>query len=327
MSSARSRSNADFAVGQDSFLDTTANLVGILIILVVVVGAQTKMEAVEYSKQQIAEQRDDESQQLERQAVSLKSTLQQRKTEHTRYLREKEFRKRERDLLLEKVALARQQAVEQSEEMSQAEQALVEQQQAVREMKSELESTVQELTSREEVEEPPKILLEHLPTPMARTVFTKELHLQLKSGRVTVIPWDRFVATLRDQVPLAVQRQSSRGLVEDTLGPLAGILLHYRMRAVAGGYELDRFELEPTPECPSEDLATSLSPTGRLRLELAARDPGETVVTAWVYPDSFAEFRKLKSVLFDGGFLAAARPLPSNMRISASPRGSRSSAQ
>jgi hypothetical protein len=153
------------------------------------------------------------------------------------------------------------------------------------------------------------------------------MHVQLKGGRVTVIPWDRLVETLKSQVPLALQRNASRQSLDDTLGPVGGFLMHYQMRSVPGGFELERFELEPTPSTPSESLQESLSASGRLRLELASRDPSETVVTVWVYPDSFREYRTLQTRIFEEGFLSAARPLPENIRIGASPRGTRSSAQ
>lgn len=48
---------------------------------------------------------------------------------------------------------------------------------------------------------------------------------------------------------------------------------------------------------------------------MSSRVPAETVVTAWVYPDSFGEFRKLKTALYREGFLAAARPLPPEILI------------
>ena len=38
------------SVGEDSFLDTTANLVGIMIILVVLVGSKTTTDAHEHGK-------------------------------------------------------------------------------------------------------------------------------------------------------------------------------------------------------------------------------------------------------------------------------------
>ena len=46
----RRRGTDDLAVGEDSFLDTTANLVGILIILVVVIGVKTKVDAEAYGR-------------------------------------------------------------------------------------------------------------------------------------------------------------------------------------------------------------------------------------------------------------------------------------
>jgi hypothetical protein len=132
---------------------------------------------------------------------------------------------------------------------------------------------------------------------------------------------------LKQQIPLAARRQASRSGLEDTLGPVGGFLMRYRMNAIPGGLALDRFELEATSAAPRESLSESLAPAGRLRLELASRKPRETVVTAWVYPDSFEQFRQLKATLFEEGFLCAARPLPEGVRIGASPQGTRSSAQ
>jgi hypothetical protein len=99
------------------------------------------------------------------------------------------------------------------------------------------------------------------------------------------------------------------------------------MSAIPGGFELERFEIDVTPENIGETLEESLSTTGKLRGEISSRVPAETVVTVWVYPDSFAQFRELKTALYREGFLAAARPLPDDILIGASPRGSRSAAQ
>ncbi|MEY4567809.1 MAG: hypothetical protein RLY14_2779, partial [Planctomycetota bacterium] len=48
---ARNR-EADLAIGEDSFLDTVANLVGVLIILVVIMAARTYKEARELGEKQ-----------------------------------------------------------------------------------------------------------------------------------------------------------------------------------------------------------------------------------------------------------------------------------
>ncbi len=97
--------------------------------------------------------------------------------------------------------------------------------------------------------------------------------------------------------------------------------------AMAQMIELDKFELDPTEEVIREPLTQSLHANGRLRIEMASYPPRETTVTAWVYPNSFETFRQLKELLFEEGYMTAARPMPEGIRIGASPRGSQSAAQ
>ncbi|MFN3191514.1 MAG: hypothetical protein ACE361_13480 [Aureliella sp.] len=323
----RRRDGQDFAVGQDSFLDTTANLVGILIILVVVVGTKTKAEAIAHSQKSVQSETPQHIKEAKQETNALQASLQNQQAQLVSYQREKVYRKAERDQLLQQVAIARETNEALINELTEEQQELLKKQAELDNLKTEIEATAKKIGAKEAASERPTVVLEHLPTPMARTVFTKELHIQLKGGRVTLIPWDRLVATLKQQVPLAVRRKSSRQVIDDTLGPIGGFLMQYRMQAVPGGFELDRFELTPTDAAVSESVQESLSGGGRLNLELATRDPSETVVTAWVYPDSFEEFRQVRATMFARGFLSAARPLPKDVLIGASPRGTRSSAQ
>ncbi len=313
-------------VGEDSFLDTTANLVGILIILVVVIGTKTKLDAEEYGRKLAEDQQPGELVEPQREARALFESLQDQKLEYQRYELETEYRQLERDQLLAKVAIARSVVEEEMSSVDEQQREAVERSKEIDRLKSELEEIDQQLGVKEQVERP-KIILEHLPTPMARTVFTQELHVQIQHGQVTVIPWDRLVDILKQQIPLAAQRKGIRGGLEDNLGPVGGFVMHYRMDAIPGGLALNRFELEATSSAPRESLEESLGPAGRLRLELSSREAHETVVTVWVYPDSFEQFRQLKARLFQEGFLSAARPLPEGVLIGASPQGTRSSAQ
>jgi hypothetical protein len=321
------RRDEELAVGEDSFLDTTANLVGILIILVVVIGSKTTIDAREYGRQlAAAEQVEPVLEQPAKEALDLKRALFEQQMKLQEYSLETAYRRAERDRLLEQVTLAREKMQSELGETDDDKRAAIEESFKVEELESELKKTF-ELLGAADQRERPKVILEHLPTPMAKTVFGRELHIRLQHGLVTVVPWDELIKMLKQQVPLAARRNTSRGMIEETLGPVGGFLMRYRMAAVPGGFELDRFELETTPENRGESLESALSPNGRLRLDLSSRDPAQTVVTVWVYPDSFDQFRKLKAVLFDEGFLCAGRPLPEGMRIGASPRGSRSSAQ
>ena len=323
------RREQDLAVGQDSFLDTTANLVGILIILVVVVGTQARYDVVEFSKKKLAEAAEESQPFMSdagKQSQAMNESLVRQAKQLKKYEFENEYRERERNNLLKQVAYAREILEEELATVDEKQKEFVEQAQKVQKLSSELEK-VELQVGAAEARERPEIVLEHLPTPMARTVFTKEMHLQLKGKKISVIPWDRLVGSLKTEVPLALRRKSGRRPVEDSLGPVGGFLMHYRMVPSSLGYELDRFELEATGSEASETLAEALAPSGRLSLEMASRTPGETVVTVWVYPDSFEEFRQLKAWMFDEGFLTAARPLPFGVPIGASPQGTRSSAQ
>lgn len=320
------RNSEQLTVGEDSFLDTVANLVGIVIILVVVIGTKTKIDAEAYVKE-INEK--DATQHLvdpASEVVRLQQSLHASAQQLAQYDFEAAYRKLERDKLLESVALARKEVDERIGQVDSRKRQSIENTQKIESLQTKLKDVGERLATDVEMKRPP-IVLEHLPTPMAKTVFGREMHIRVRKGLVTVIPWDRLVQTLKEHVPLAARRNSSRKVLEDTLGPINGFMLKYRMNSIPGGFELERFELDTTADNQGEPLAEALSPTGRLRLEMASRKSSETVVTIWVYPDSFDEFRQLKTSLFEEGFLSAARPLPEGIRIGASPHGSRSAAQ
>ena len=315
------------SVGEDSFLDTTANLVGIMIILVVLVGSKTTSEAHEHGKR-MAEQVEQQHRLAEpvQRAQALQQAIVDQAMQLQEYTMETEYRRSERDRLLEQVAVARDRISTELNSTDSSQRQSIEKQQKLEQLQSQLTKT-HELLGAADERKRPQVVLEHLPTPMAKTVFGKEMHIRLQRGQITLVPWDQLIEMLKRQLPLAAQRNASRGGIEETLGPVSGFMMRYKMQAVRGGFELDRFEIETTPDCITEPLESALSPSGRLRLDLASRDPAETVITVWVYPDSFEQFRQLKAALFDEGFLCAARPLPDGMRIGASPRGSRSAAQ
>jgi hypothetical protein len=316
----------EMSVGEDSFLDTTANLVGILIIIVVIVGAKAKVST---EKQFVEKAKAERSQNLDepkRDVALAEQSLLEQAVAIREYELEAEYRRLERQAVLEKVVLARDAVEEKLASLDSKQREAIEKDTENEKLESEI-SKLMNLGGSDQVSPRPKVILEHLPTPMARTVFQKELHVMLKAGQVIVVPWDRLIEVLKQQIPLAAQRQASRNKLEDKIGPVGGFVMMYRMAAVPGGFELDRFELEPTSSVPSESVEETLRSTSRLSSEMAARNPRETVVTVWVYPDSFDDFRKLKAWLFTQGFLSAARPLPDGIRVGGSPQGSRSTAQ
>lgn len=312
--------------GEDSFLDTIANLVGILIILVVLIGGQTKVQA-EAKKGEIAKQDIvDEALEPAAEADRLRSAAIENIKQLEQYAIEAEYRRLERDKLLEMKALAKANIEERISKVDAKKRERIEKSSELEALQSQLKDVGERLKAGTETKRD-KIVLEHLPTPMAKTVFTREMHVRLKNNRLHVIPWDRLVSMLKEQAPMAARRAASKKTLDDRLGPVGGFIMNYRMMAIPGGFELDRFEIDVMPENVGETLEQSMASGGALRGEMSSRIPAETVVTVWVYPESFGEFRKLKAALYREGFLAAARPLPPDVLIGASPRGSRSAAQ
>jgi hypothetical protein len=333
----RRKNREEMAVGEDAFMDTIANLVGILIILVVIVAARGYSTA----KIQAKAEADEKIEQLTAPkliATQLDRDLESQLWELRNYEEELILRSAERMTLVDGVHLTEQAIKERLQGLDNAAAQDIQSQTALSELERELAELLKQ-SGNLPPSEVDVIALQHLPTPMAKTVFGKELHVMIRDNLVTVIPWDVLIEALKQQVQYTVSRNSQRDQIVGNLGPIDGFMMRYRLLSRSGimsdgrnagmgrMVELEKFELDPTPEIITETVAEALRAGGRLRAELDANRSQQTTITVWVYPESFREFRKLKELLFREGFLCAARPLPENMRIGASPRGSSSSAQ
>jgi hypothetical protein len=330
----------DNAPGQDTFLDVVANLVGILIILIMVIGAQATDAMID------AEPDEDEPpaaaaidpEAVRRAASAVESDIHAIDAKIKRQELEIAYRRTERDKMLQ-VMMGVEQQFEQQRAGLDAEQQ--QHLQATRELlaaQAELEDLKAQRSALEN-DRPAKNVIEHLPTPLAKTVFGTELHFRLLQGRVTYIPWDDLVAKLKEDAPKNVAKLKDATQVTETLGPIGGFRMKYTLRRVqqltpAGGgmavqqrVELDRFTLVPIRDDLGEPLQQAMSEGSEFRDLLKRLDPDRTTVTVWVYPDSFDQFRTLKAELFRRGFLTAGRPLPEGHPIGGSPDGSRSVSQ
>ena len=85
--------------------------------------------------------------------------------------------------------------------------------------------------------------------------------------------------------------------------------------------------VEPVFAQRGESLSTALAAGSEFRRLADTIDPNQTVVTFWVYPDSFEIFRALRDYLFERDIEVAGRPLPTEAPIAASRNGSRSRGQ
>lgn len=339
--SRRARQQTD-PPGQDSFLDVVANLVGILIILVMVVGARAKFgredtQRIQKAKNAVKELRlsVDESRSTAASLESDNNEVEQKiKFEQAAI----EMRRSERNQMHLLVT-------EQKRALDEKRKQLDERKRLALELQAELDNSLNDLQNLRqqrlvaENATAPVAVIDHLPTPMAKTVFGKEVHFRLKDNRVVHVPMNALVEQMKIELPSAVRKLKDSSQVIDTVGPVGGFRLRYGLRIVeqvmqtqfgaargkAGQFE--GFVLIPTHEPQGEPIEHALQPGSQFMRNISRLNPESTTITVWVYPDSFDAFRALKKELFQRGFLTASWPLPEGHPISGSPQGTRSTAQ
>lgn len=326
--------------GQDSFLDIVANIVGILIILVMVVGVRAKDVFIE----QTTDSREAEPQpQIDvdssrRRAAALGGEVKQLAHSAESLQHEALARYKDRGQLQTLVTAAEQLLLAKREELSGDEQEAFDLRREVQQARNRLEDLTSSKLAVENTTAPPQVI-KHLPTPMAKTVFGEEEHFRLLGGRIVHVPMNTFVQRLEQEAKLKVYKLEDAPQVTEVIGPLGGFHMRYtlyrrkiavptsRGTAIREVADLESFVLLPTSAEMGEPLESALREGSVFREHLRRLDPNTTTITVWTYPDSFAEFRQVKAELFKLGFLTAGRPIPEGHPIGGSPHGSRSAAQ
>lgn len=334
----RGRESEDIEVaGQDSFLDVVANIVGILILLVMVVGLRVSRETHDPDEAPVAQAPAVSQEELAAAHKAARSEYEQALSEIKRL---EEGRRELRRLDDERVGVAA--------FVAEAKAALEEQRAALDvDQRRDLDLRTKLIAAQTELEElareqvtlaaytPQVESIESLPTPLAQTVSGDELHIRLAGGKAAVIPLDELRRDLEQHAKANLWRLQSREQTSVSVGPIDGFRLVYTLRRASytgqGGasgmlVRLEGWRLFPDETAEGEPVAQAVMPESRLMRAVTSR-PVTTTVTVWMYPDSFNEFRTLKRELHELGYATAGRPLPEGAPIGGSPDGSQSAAQ
>jgi hypothetical protein len=181
----------------------------------------------------------------------------------------------------------------------------------------------------------------HFHSPVSRAVHAEELMFECQNGRVTFIDLGGFMDEVKRGIDSKGEALKTRWEVSDVAGPIGAFQLRYvieRRRGLFNGgagpaqdesfsYGLSGWVLEPTTALRGETGDRALAPNSEFQLVLKGQDLRNTVVTFWVYPDSFGLFRRLRDYLYEQGAEVAGRPLPNGAPIAASRYGSASRGQ
>ncbi|MFP6576507.1 MAG: hypothetical protein VB912_15210 [Pirellulaceae bacterium] len=325
--------------GQDSFLDIVANLVGVLIILVMVVAVRAR-EAIVVNRtggdQQQVEEIDTATPRVVVEAVTTDIHRIDRLMKRQDF--EIAFRRKERDKVLALLTAVESDVESQRQQLSQQQQRDFDLRDQVNRALSELVDIENKRSALNSKSVPEKII-EHFPTPMAKTVFGWETHFQLKAGRLAYVPWNRFIKLLQKDAPRHVWKLKDAARTTEMLGPVEGFRMKYTMinkrnaidtrqgSMVQRRVELEKFELTPISPSLGETVPAALKSGSNFLATIGQQDKDRGTITIWVYPDSFGQFREVRGYLHKRGYTCASRPLPSGHPIGGSPDGTRTVAQ
>ncbi len=332
----RRRRAEDETPGQDSFLDIVANLVGIMIILVIVIGVRAKGE-MGRAAPTLNIQAEPDVETARSTAAVIEESIRRIQGGMGRYATEIKYRRLERDKLLLMTTALEAEMKKKRDALDADAQKLYDKNQQITLAQAELEKLARKATALDRDIEQVEVL-QHLPTPMAKTVFGKEVQFRLLEGQLTYVPWNELVERLKTDVKQNAWKLKNSESITETLGPVRNFMMRYTVdrrsfttetrmgAATQERIELDSFELFAVEE-RGESVDAALHEDSEFNSILASFQPARTTVTIWVYPDSFDDYRKLQSALYRRGFLTAARPMPKDAPIGGSPKGTRTNAQ
>ncbi|HYW78866.1 MAG TPA: hypothetical protein VE890_04780 [Thermoguttaceae bacterium] len=335
----RSRKTDSGSPGHDSFLDIVANMVGILIILVMVVGVRVKNTPVTAAIPTEPDPLQVELKQELAAEVSLRSDVLRAEAEDEALRKETVTQGRQRDVLATLAAALEHEIESKRSQLDASSQEAFDLKRQMADKRLELEELQRKRMWIETAPAEP-IVVESLPTPLSRTVDGREFHCQLRGGRIVPIPLDDLMDTLKDDMRHKVYQLRDLPETTATVGPSGGFRLRYTIRrhditpemAMQSGrmgsfVQVERWTLIPLSSSLGESVDMALTEGSEFLRTVAKYRPEQTTVTIWTYPDSFGSFRRVKRALYEMGFATAARPLPEGVPIGGSPSGQKSSAQ
>jgi hypothetical protein len=330
---------------QDSFLDVVANLVGVIIILVMLVGSKATRDVLK-STQQPAEStavtapqevpfyEGPQENDLEKARLAAMASRAELEKIATRLV---QIRGEAAQFDNNRVALAmHRQVIEEDIEQRRNQldthkQKEFDVQRQIGEAQIQLDLLTKQqmglLSGPETVE-----TLESVPTPLARDVEGQSLYLRLKAGQLSVVPINELMAEATTRVDEIRRRLQQHGKVVEVFGPLDGyriqltIIRQADSAAVTGPRvgQIERFSIQqyvdilPTADSIGQEVEVALAPGGAVHRYLEEHRRQTPTVLVLLHTDSFKHCAFIKRSLWQIGLSVAMFPIGPNDPLRAS---------
>ncbi len=327
----------DETPGGDSFLDIVANIVGILVLLVVVVGVRAGQEVLEPVEEVAKLQTEELKQVLHNKTRKIQSTYQDSKrlaAQLGNTLDEIELRNQTREELAYYIATLKEELKQEREKLSANDRRTYELGNQITQLEIELEKlTSEQLALAGNLQEPLSEEIYFDPTPIVHSQVEDQIMLRLKDGRITYLPMDELYEEFaRNRGDLRNQLSRQRGrkaMIQMNYGPLEGFLIRaiFGFQTVTSGGSVYQqaslvvARLEEQGVTRSEAVESLLEPGSPLTTRLEKINPRETVITLVAYPDSYAELPEVEKKLRQRGYQVAKALQEAGEPIEFSPNG------
>lgn len=321
-------------VGQDAFLDIVANLVGILIILVVIIGAQATTAWQKPTDQSEHHTKVEELSTLASRKGDAFESIRQENHELKRKLAEEEAINQQLAAIRQEILVgleSRRSAIEQRKsKLSEVQQAGLIAAAQVQELSNKIRQVRYETAAVKQNLQPVIQTIQHYPTPIARTVFSDEIHFRLKGGRIAYVPLDELVSAMKQSWQENANHIRRVKNTSEIVGPIDNFRMRYETHAIrqagtgqVSGVAMKQFELHPLHDFIGEEIESALTQGSVFRSRMARLTPRKTTISLWVYPDGYADLERLQAWLRETGFQTACWPLKYDGLIRGGPQGFR----
>ena len=330
----RPRAEADLSAGQDSFLDVVTNIVGILIILVMVIGARVRqiiLTPPDPAAAPAVAAVMAEATELAQTVTSTETEIEGLEAQIAEVELEAAAAAQSRLNLATAVAAATRELEQRKAEADAASVAAAERSARRRALTAEIHQCTLETQGLGHAKATTEEVLAY-PTPIGRMVNGEEIHFRLAGGRVAYVPLEELFELAKAHTRRNADSLSDLATRVVTVGPARDFNLDYVVETKidrARGQVLVRsreWVVRPVGPAVGEPVAEALGPTSRFRGVLSGVKP-DTTVTLWCYPDSFEGYRAIRAELHRLGIPTAGRPLPDGAPIGGSTDGSKSVVQ
>ncbi|MCO6043565.1 hypothetical protein NG895_06565 [Aeoliella sp. ICT_H6.2] len=334
---ARHRSDSDMSDNgvMDSFLDIVANIVGILILLVIVVGIRAAMQPHLDAQAPVAQQAPVLTEaSVTARVESLtheKLSLAKLHNQLVGMVNEADQRDADRIGLATHIAAVEEELKHKKSSLEGAEKERLKLRTAMAKADMQWQKLMLEKVAIESQGAKAKTLV-HTPTPMVRSESDKRLYLRVEHGKVALVPLEALTQKWKGRSPDSLVRDLKRNNGIGELEPVGNYVLYYTHLPVEppagprGVYALAG-EIHPVVDGLGVTVDEALAQGSDLSRALEATTPQQTVVLVWAYPDSTAEVRKLQNALRRRGFAVDLRLLEVGHHIAFSPQGRGTAAQ